>query len=77
MIIGGLAFVAGLGTAALAPGFAWLLLGFMVISPASWAFVGLAQASLMDLQPGRHEVNVARWPARSAPSSARSLSPRR
>jgi len=31
----------------------------------------------MDLQPGRHEVNVARWPARSAPSSARSLSPRR
>ncbi|MGH7876747.1 MAG: MFS transporter, partial [Candidatus Dormibacteraceae bacterium] len=61
MVLGGCAFVAGLGIAALAPGFAWLLLGFMVIYPASGAFVGLAQASLVDLQPERHEVNLARW----------------
>jgi FSR family fosmidomycin resistance protein-like MFS transporter len=29
--------------------------------PASGAFVSLSQASLMDLQPQRHEVNMARW----------------
>ena len=61
MVAGGLAFAAGLGITALAPGFAWLLVGFIVIYPASGAFVSLSQASLMDLQPERHEVNMARW----------------
>ena len=58
---GGIAFAAGLGIVAAAPGFAWLLAGFIVVWPASGAFVSISQASLMDLQPGRHEVNMARW----------------
>ena len=29
--------------------------------PASWAFVGLSQATLMDSDPDRHEQNMARW----------------
>jgi FSR family fosmidomycin resistance protein-like MFS transporter len=61
VVAGGLAFAAGLGITAVAPGFAWLLVGFIVIYPASGAFVSLSQASLMDLQPERHEVNMARW----------------
>jgi FSR family fosmidomycin resistance protein-like MFS transporter len=61
VVTGGLAFAAGLALTAAAPGFAWLLVGFIVIYPASGAFVSLSQASLMDLQPGRHEVNMARW----------------
>jgi FSR family fosmidomycin resistance protein-like MFS transporter len=58
---GGLAFAAALVLAAAAPGFAWLLLCFLVIWPASGAFVALSQASLMDVDPERHEVNMARW----------------
>jgi MFS transporter, FSR family, fosmidomycin resistance protein len=54
-------FAAGLVITAVAPGFAWLLLGFIVLYPASGAFVSLSQAALMDVQPGRHEVNMARW----------------
>jgi MFS transporter, FSR family, fosmidomycin resistance protein len=61
VVTGGLAFAAGLAITAAAQGFAWLLVGFIVIYPASGAFVSLSQASLMDLQPGRHEVNMARW----------------
>ncbi len=60
-VTGGLAFAAGLGVTALAPGFGWLLAAFVVIWVASGAFVSLSQASLMDLQPERHEVNMARW----------------
>jgi FSR family fosmidomycin resistance protein-like MFS transporter len=41
---------------------AWLLLvAFAVLYPASGAFVSLSQASLMDLQPERRELNMARW----------------
>jgi MFS transporter, FSR family, fosmidomycin resistance protein len=61
VVVGGFAFAAGLVVTAAAPGFAWLLLGFIVMYPASGAFVSLSQASLMDLQPQRHEVNMARW----------------
>jgi MFS transporter, FSR family, fosmidomycin resistance protein len=58
---GGLAFAIALVLVALAPGFAWLLLCFVVIWSASGAFVSLSQASLMDLEPERHEANMARW----------------
>lgn len=61
VVAGGLAFAAGVGLTAVAPGFAWLMVGFIVIYPASGAFVSLSQASLMDMQPERHEVNMARW----------------
>jgi FSR family fosmidomycin resistance protein-like MFS transporter len=61
VVAGGLAFAAGLVITAAAPGFAWLMVGFIVLYPASGAFVSLSQASLMDLQPERHEVNMARW----------------
>lgn len=61
VVAGGIAFASGLGVVALAPAFGWLLAGFIVIWPASGAFVSLSQASLMDLQPERHEVNMARW----------------
>jgi MFS transporter, FSR family, fosmidomycin resistance protein len=61
VVVGGFAFAAGLVVTAAAPGFAWLLVGFIVMYPASGAFVSLSQASLMDLQPQRHEVNMARW----------------
>jgi FSR family fosmidomycin resistance protein-like MFS transporter len=61
VVVGGFAFAAGLVVTAMAPGFAWLLVGFIVMYPASGAFVSISQASLMDLQPQRHEVNMARW----------------
>src|SRR2546423_6111266 len=41
--------------------FAALLLAFIVFSPAAGAFVGLAQAALMDNAPARREQNMARW----------------
>src|SRR5207245_2159577 len=38
-----------------------LLVTFAAMSPASGAFVGLSQATLMDLDDDRHEQNMARW----------------
>jgi MFS transporter, FSR family, fosmidomycin resistance protein len=38
-----------------------LLAAFVVLYPASGAFVSLSQASLMDLEPSRREHNMARW----------------
>lgn len=61
VVAGGLAFASALVLVALAPGFAWLLLCFIVIWSASGAFVSLSQASLMDLEPERQEANMARW----------------
>jgi MFS transporter, FSR family, fosmidomycin resistance protein len=58
---GGVVFACSLFLTALAPGFAWLLLAFLVFAPASGAFVSLSQAALMDLAPDRHESNMARW----------------
>jgi FSR family fosmidomycin resistance protein-like MFS transporter len=58
---GGVVFAAALALSAVAPGFGWLLLAFTVLYPASGAFVSLSQASLMDLDPRRHELNMARW----------------
>src|SRR5205823_12674218 len=33
----------------------------VVLHPAAGAFVGLSQATLMDFDPERHEINMARW----------------
>ncbi len=41
--------------------FLLLLAAFVLLNPASGAFVGLSQASLMDADPARHEHNMARW----------------
>jgi MFS transporter, FSR family, fosmidomycin resistance protein len=61
MLAGGVAFAGALALAAWAQS-AWVLLvAFAVLSPASGAFVSLSQASLMDLQPQRRELNLARW----------------
>lgn len=58
---GGVAFAAGLVLAACATGFLTLLAGFLLLSLASGSFVGLSQATLMDLEPERHELNMTRW----------------
>ena len=58
---GGVAFATGLVLIALSAGFAPLLLALMLLSPASGAFVSLSQAVLMDMDPSRHEQNMARW----------------
>jgi MFS transporter, FSR family, fosmidomycin resistance protein len=59
--VGGLAFAAALLMAAAATNFALLLLAFVILYPASGAFVALTQATLMDSEPDRHEKNMARW----------------
>jgi MFS transporter, FSR family, fosmidomycin resistance protein len=46
---------------AVAQDFGILLVGMLLLSPASGLFVGLAQASLMDSDPEHHEYNMARW----------------
>ena len=38
-----------------------MLAGFVLFNPASGSFVSLSQATLMDLEPNRHEQNMARW----------------
>ena len=61
VVAGGIAFALAIAFTALASGFLWLLLAMTVMYPASGAFVALSQASLMDLDAERHEVNMARW----------------
>jgi predicted MFS family arabinose efflux permease len=46
---------------ALGHSFELLLLAFVLMYPASGAFVSLSQASLMDLAPDRREANMVRW----------------
>ena len=58
---GGIAFAAGAALTAASTGFAGLLAGFILLWPASGAFVSLSQAALMDLEPSRRELNLARW----------------
>ncbi|HVO41956.1 MAG TPA: MFS transporter, partial [Aggregatilineales bacterium] len=41
--------------------FSIMLIALMCAYPASGAFVGLSQSTLMDLEPARHEHNMARW----------------
>lgn len=58
---GGLIFAGGLAVTALSRDFTLLLFSFIMLYPASGAFVSLSQATLMDLDESRHEHNMARW----------------
>ncbi len=58
---GGVAFVLSLLVFAAAPGFTVLLAASCVLFPASGAFVTIAQATWMDLEPAAAERNMARW----------------
>lgn len=58
---GGVLFVLALVVFAMAPGYALLITASCLLSPASGAFVSLAQATWMDLEPVSTEQNMARW----------------
>ena len=58
---GGVTFILALFGTAAAPDFAFLLAATCVLFPASGAFVSLAQATWMDLEPASTEGNMARW----------------
>jgi FSR family fosmidomycin resistance protein-like MFS transporter len=61
IIGGGLLFVASLFIISGSVSFAMLMAGLLIFNPASGAFVGLAQATLMDHDTSRYEQNMARW----------------
>jgi MFS transporter, FSR family, fosmidomycin resistance protein len=61
VLIGGAAFVASLAAAAAAGTFAGLLVAFVAFYPASGAFVGLTQSTLMDAAADRQERHMASW----------------
>jgi MFS transporter, FSR family, fosmidomycin resistance protein len=61
MLGGGLIFALAAGLIALSQQWWVLLAGFTLLHPASGAFVSLAQATLMDSDPTRHQQNMARW----------------
>jgi MFS transporter, FSR family, fosmidomycin resistance protein len=58
---GGVVFAASLAALALAPTYVVLLAASVALYPASGAFVGLSQATLMDSDPENRERNMARW----------------
>jgi FSR family fosmidomycin resistance protein-like MFS transporter len=58
---GGIAFAFALLLISLSHHFFWLLAAFVLFYPASGSFVSLSQATLMDIEPTRHEQNMARW----------------
>ncbi len=58
---GGVLFALALLLTALGQTFPVLLIAFAIFNPASGAFVNLSQATLMDLNPTRHEQMMARW----------------
>jgi len=61
IFFGGIGFAVSAALSAAAVGF-WTLLGALLIgNPATGAFVSLAQATLMDRDPGARERNMARW----------------
>ncbi len=63
IVAGGLGFAVAAALAASALGFWTLMLAFLLGNPASGAFVGLGQATLMDAAPSERERNMARWTA--------------
>ena len=58
---GGVVFAVAMLLAATSNHFLLLMLAFIISGPASGAFVGLSQSTLMDLDTERHEHNMARW----------------
>ncbi|HEX8088536.1 MAG TPA: MFS transporter, partial [Blastocatellia bacterium] len=61
VLCGGVAFALALIVMASSNSFPLLLASLILFSPASGAFVGLSQATLMDSDAARHESNMARW----------------
>lgn len=61
VLAGGVAFAAGTLLVGFSPSFALLLAASILSNPASGAFIGLSQATLMDAAPERREQNMARW----------------
>jgi MFS transporter, FSR family, fosmidomycin resistance protein len=61
VLAGGVGFAAATLLIGLSPGFAALMLALVLLNPASGLFVGLSQAVLMDAEPERRELNMARW----------------
>lgn len=58
---GGVLFALALLLTAVSESYWVLMLSFVLLYPASGAFVSLSQATLMDTDPARHEHNMARW----------------
>lgn len=58
---GGIGFALACLLTGLSPTFAALLVALCLFYPSSGAFVSLSQATLMDMDPSRHECNMARW----------------
>jgi FSR family fosmidomycin resistance protein-like MFS transporter len=58
---GGIGFALASLLVAGSQSFAALLLAMILFHPSSGAFVSLSQSTLMDIQPTRHEYNMARW----------------
>lgn len=61
MLSGGVMFTAMIIAIIASQSFIALLIVFVLIYLASGAFVGFAQAQLMDSAPSRHDQNMARW----------------
>jgi len=61
IVAGGLVYTLAVFATAAADSFGWLLVTMVLAYPASGAFVSLAQATLMDQDPDRHEHLMARW----------------
>ena len=61
ILAGGILFAFSLALTSVSFGFVVLLLSYVLFHPASGMFVSLSQANLMDLEPARHEQNMARW----------------
>lgn len=61
LLAGGILFALSLALTSVSSSFLVLLISFILFYPASGMFVSLSQASLMDLEPARHEQNMARW----------------
>lgn len=59
--IGGIFFCLSLMITGLSFSFLPLLLSFIIFYPASGAFVSLTQATLMDIEPQKRELNMAWW----------------
>lgn len=58
---GGVSFAIALLLLSQSYNFSLLLAAFVLFYPASGCFVSLSQATLMDIEPTRHEQNMARW----------------
>jgi FSR family fosmidomycin resistance protein-like MFS transporter len=61
LVAGGIGFALSAALSSVAFGFATLLVALVIGNPATGAFVSLAQATLMDLDPEQRARNMARW----------------